>query len=75
MHAVGCVTQSVLERIADDTAPSGRGSRYPELAASRLQSLEQVEEAHTGLHQRVAQLFVNLENPIHTLQIQHDTAA
>ncbi|MNR05585.1 hypothetical protein D3C85_1216250 [compost metagenome] len=69
------VTYSMVKRIANHTAPAGVGDIQPHFQATFLDVVIQIEIADAGLHDCVAIAFVDLNDAVHPLQIQHNTAA
>jgi hypothetical protein len=65
----------VVEGIADDAAPPEVGDREHELVAARLDRLVEVEPAHAGLDDRVAELLVDLQHAVHVAQADDHRAA
>ena len=74
IDAVGHVAHPVVERVADHAPPAEIGDRDAQLVPAGLDRLVQVEPAHARLHDRVAQLLVDLQHPVHVAQ-RHDHRA
>ena len=75
VDAVGHVGEAVLERVRDDAAPADVDDRGDEVVAARLDGFVEVEPAHARLDDGVAELLVDLEDPVHVAEGQHHRAA
>src|ERR1700722_3266278 len=68
------VAASTIERISNRTPPAGIGDIDPKLQTLFLDVAIEIEVADAGLDQRVGVLLIDLQDPIHAFQIEHDTA-
>ncbi len=73
--AVRRLAEAALERVADDAAPSQTGCRHPQRVAALAQVRVEIEERHAGLQQRVAEVVVDLEDPVHPAELDDHGAA
>ncbi|MNC76579.1 hypothetical protein D3C75_1283270 [compost metagenome] len=65
----------MVKRIANHTAPARIGDVQPHLQATFLDVVIQIEIADARLHDGVAVAFTDLNDAVHPLQVQHNTAA
>src|SRR5271169_2279247 len=70
-----CATASAINSVADQAAPAGIGRINPYFQALILNMFVQIKIANSRFDQRVVVLFVDLENPVHALQIEDDAAS
>jgi hypothetical protein len=70
--AIGGVADAMFQGVRQHTAPTGRGAVDPQFAADLLQVTIQIEIAHARFDDRIAMLFIDFENPVHTLEVKHD---
>ena len=68
------VADAVIERIADGTAPAGIWAVDPDLEAALFDVAVEIEVRDAGLDEREAAPVVDLENPVHALQVDDDAA-
>ena len=73
--AVREVGDPVVERVADDAPPPEIGDGEHERVTARLQRVVEVEPAHAGLDDGVAELLVDLEDAVHVAQADRHRAA
>ncbi len=66
--------RAVIERVADRTAPSRVRDVDPELQALFPQMAVKIEVAHARLDERISVFLAHLEDPVHPLQVEDDTA-
>ena len=69
------VGEPVLERVRDDASPADVDDGGDEVVAAGLDRVVQVEPAHAGLDDGVAELLVDLQDPVHVPERQHHRAA
>ncbi len=65
---------AAVQRIAQHTAPAWARDVDPELQALLLYVIVQIEIADARLHHDIAMPFVDLDDPIHPLQVENDAA-
>ena len=70
----GRVAAAVIEGVADQAAPTGVRAVHPNLELVLLYVAVEVEVAHARLDERRSVALVDLEDPIHALQVEHDAA-
>ena len=68
------VADAVIERVADDAAPTGVGRIDPELELALLNVAVEIEVDDAGLDDRAAAPFVDGDDAVHALQIDDDAA-
>jgi hypothetical protein len=68
------VAAAVVERVADDAAPSRIGHVDPELVTPFLDVTAQVEIADARLDETRRISLADVQNPVHALEIEHDAA-
>src|SRR5271154_2833786 len=68
------IAAATIERIANRAAPAGIGNIHPQLESLFLNIAIEVKIADSRLNERVRVGLIDLENPIHALQIQNHAA-
>jgi hypothetical protein len=68
------VADAVIEGVTDDAAPPRVRRIDPELELALLNMAVEVEVRHAGLDDGAAAPFVDVEDPVHALEVDDDAA-